>query len=275
MNCPRCGAENPQNAAFCSLCSQSFGGAPGVAAPPESTGGMAAGPPAAGGMPPSQWTGGPPPSQWGGGPPRPAAPAPKAASGGIPGSVQAAVVLVVAVLGFLGGYWLVGKVLNSPETYTSTRTAITFKYPGSMKKTFISVPISFEVLIKGARAQMQDEIALEGAGSVLWVISIGGLTPEEWVEGVDRMRTSTSEMASMMAAQGATVTVPATVKDTSLGGKSGLVLSITVSKAGESLEMYVAAVSDGTNAYIITFGGPPGGKTKANWKLISESIGFR
>ncbi|MBU1670939.1 MAG: zinc ribbon domain-containing protein [Actinobacteria bacterium] len=275
MNCPRCGAENPRNAAFCSLCSQSFAGAPGVVAPPENTAGMAAGPPAAGGMPSSQWTVGPPPSQWGGGPPPPAAPARKSGVGGVPASVQAVVVLVVTALGFLGGYWLVGRVLNSPETYDSAKTALTFKYPGGMKKTSMSIPISYEALVSGSQAQVNDETALEDSKSVLWAGSISGLTPEQWVQGMSNLRASAAEMGSAVAAQGATVTVPASVKDVTIGGKSGLQLSLTMSKMGESVELYLAAFYDGTTAYIIAYGGLPGGGTKAGWKKISESVELR
>jgi hypothetical protein len=275
MNCPKCGADNPEEAAYCSLCHADFGPQPVIQQPY----GAPPGPPPAQPLPPGAF------QQPGGGmaPPGPFPP-PGAGTLQPPQPIKTvnptltwAIRVVVVVLYFALGWYGMAWVLTRPRTFNSTTSGITFTYPGKWKKV---VGSGFGITAAASTGgQMTAEIELADGNSetsanyYLAVGSIKGMTVDFETFKSRLRQADTASLAAAMPA-GATVT-GLTFSDTTVGSAPAFSVKYTASFSGNTFDCDLTFAQRGSTLYLLGFRAKKPKGTSDTFQELLKTVKFK
>ena len=281
MNCPNCGAENPQEASFCNLCHARFGEPqqPPVPAPPpeQQLPPGAFTPPAAPGVSPGAYTG-PPPGAYDafGFSPTGALPPIKKVKTMDPTLVWVLRIVVIAVC-FAIGWYAADWVLTRPKTFKSPTSGISFTYPGNWKHVTGSGFGIAAAANTGGQMSVETELAdgntETNAAYYLAVGSIKGMTIDfETFKSRVRGATASSITANMPA--GSAVT-GLTFSDVTVAGSPGLSMKYIASYSGMTFDCDVTFVENGGVLYLFGFQAKKPTGTNGAFQNLLKTVKFK
>ncbi len=296
MICPRCGADNPETAAYCGLCmaglqgqgiSRSAGTEPPIREDTESRAPENVVPPGPQ-LPPGalQVTPHGPPVNASGG----VVPAPSDAFGytQIPpaGPVPAAVgpsrkksrlvwvigIVAVAVTAAVGWFGM-DYILSRPKTFTSGNGSYSFTYPGKWKKADSSAfalaglstsGVNTEVALADSSAEDPNHVFFSGTT----------VAPGDWATIKARLLETYSKGISGSMPPGVSVSSP-TFKDVEIGGKPGLSIRFTLTYQKMTYDCDMTVVQNGISVQIILMMAKKPGASLDEFQEILKSIKYK
>jgi len=290
MNCPQCGAENPDTAANCNLCFAKFDAADQEAKPPD--------------MPPPQWTAPPQPMPSGvwtpppGGPPRPLPPGmqPQPPSdafgyGGAyprpPGPPFAVITpaksmnpilmwtirIAVIVVCFAIGWFGMDYVLTRPKIFTGNGGSYSFMYPGKWKKADSS-SLAFTGL---TGSDMKMEVGLADINSVTpnYIFLAGTASaPVDWPTAKARLIEGYSRDLTTAMSQGASIS-KRTFSDVTIDGKPGLSIKFSMTLQGTTYDCNLIIVQNSLSFQALMMMAKKPGGTLDKFQDIVKSFKFK
>ena len=290
MNCPACGADNPEGSAYCNLCYQPFGqqapGPPGQQAPGP-PGQQAPGPPGQTPQPPAA----PPPIPPGQVYPPPGAqpgfaasdayavyrdlpsaapPKRRSTRGQFGVAVSVLILIVFGAIGWFGMNWF----LSRPKTYTSATSGISFTYPGKWKKFDTSSMADFST----AMTMVTNEIVVADRGDdKMTYLAAAGSVPmmgKDWATLCAEYDKRLVQVQSTPVPAGVSISAVSGVQ-TAVGGNPSYKLKFTVTAQGANYEVESDFIQHGDKVYIMTFMvGKPKGSSDQVQKIL-DSIKFK
>lgn len=311
MNCPQCGAENPPESTFCTLCFARFGA---VGPPPGATQ-QPVNPPA--GAQPGARQQPPPPDRFGAppmqgplpgaippgayAPPRPqmppgVGPYPPMASGAFdrpggygyyvpPAPIQPVkridhtlmwvLRVVVIVVFFAAGWFLTGWLLNRPKTFTSAGTGISFTYPGKWKKVDQSAFAMGMGITGGASVKTEltlaDGISDETCNNFLAVASV--MSPLDWETAKANWRTAYGGDMSKIVPAGMSITTP-TFTDLTVAGKPAFSVKFTMAYQTVKYDCDITIMQEGATYHLLAFLSKPRKGTNTTFQDLLKTVKF-
>jgi hypothetical protein len=277
MNCPACGAENPEGSMYCNLCYTSFvQPAPGQPATPP--------PPVQPGMPPPQMPPGamyPPPGGQPGFPSsdayamyrdRPSAPLPqRKATRGQLGVVVT--VLVFVVFGAIGWFGM-DMFLSRPTTYTSATSGLSFTYPEKWKKFDASSLADFSA----AMSTVTNEIILADRGDdrMTYLVAAGNvpMMGKDWATLCAEYDQKLTTLQTTPLPSGVSMSGVSGSQST-VAGNPSYKLKFTVAAQGVNYEVEADFIQHVDKVFIMTFMvSKPNGSSDQVQKIL-DSVKFK
>jgi hypothetical protein len=289
MQCPQCGAENPDGSGFCSLCHHRFGAPPappGVpAAPPETApaqpASVAPGPPPGVPQLPATALGPPPgahqvvsPSEpgYGGAFHQPPPPGQLKPAKTINPFLMWAIRVVVIVVCFALGWFAMDAFLNRTRTFSNANAKISFSYPGKWKTvdtsgmtvgTFGSgSPFTWEVILADGTSEAT-------SNHMIYVASAFSL--QEWDKFKANIQNNAAATFAKVLPQGGTVTTP-TFADVTVAGKPGLSVRFSASYQGTTYDCDYTFVQNGSTMYMIFYQGRQGKSSSKTFEDLLKTV---
>jgi hypothetical protein len=283
VNCPRCGAENQDEAEFCSLCAQQFSKDPSAGDTGASIGPHQFSERAQAYRPPSQpdFTLAPAPGHGSpnahpAGPPAPSARSDRR----FPFKAVIAVVVVIVLL--MGFAWIVKDHFSTEKTFSSKKTTLKFDCPRSWKETSpawtgLVSGLDLRALTDYSEAVLVDNTTF-GQAREMFVVSGSAIAyPGDW----DRFKSTikdlfTSPTNSTMAglsASGATMTTPV-FAETKVGKDKGVSINYHISKEEKVVAVEQVVLPHEQDTYIFELVTPYLKTSSKQMKDIMDTVRF-
>jgi hypothetical protein len=277
VNCQRCGAENQEDAAFCSLCAQAFSPCESAAGAPPDPGQQTAG------LPPSQPDFIPPPAPGHGSPnAHPAGPPAPSARSDRRFPFKAVIAVVVVIVLLMGFAWIVKDHFSTEKTFSSKKTTLKFDCPRSWKETSpawtgLVSGLDLRALTDYSEAVLVDNTTF-GQAREMFVVSGSAIAyPGDW----DRFKSTikdlfTSPTNSTMAglsASGATMTTPV-FAETKVGKDKGVSINYHISKEEKVVAVEQVVLPHEQDTYIFELVTPYLKTSSKQMKDIMDTVRF-
>lgn len=290
MRCPRCGAENPENSTFCSLCHQKFGAtldrSDSPPAPAETTpapaGALGPGPPSGPPrLPPTALVPPPPgayavvsPSEpgFGGAFHQPRPPGQLKPVQTINPFLMWSVRIVVIVVCFALGWFAMDLYLNRTRTFSNANSKISFTYPGKWKKvdtsgmtvgTFGSdSPFTWEVIFADGSSE-------QSSNHMLYVASANSV--QNWDQFKANIVNNAAATFTKALPQGGTVTTHV-FADVTVAGRPGLSVRFSAGYQGITYECDYTFVQNGSTMYMLFYQGRQGKSSNKTFQDLLKTV---